>query len=619
MRLLWLIKDKCSRLYGKLPLGVRKFLYQYSNVIKFTVGLGITLYSYILLFTLPSFVLNINFTVFEWFMILLILVFGVGLALSIRKIKLRAICITMAVCSLALCWYNFATIDNRLGDIAISKPEDFQILNRFDSGNYVLVDDIDFTDCKVKPITNFKGSIDGCGYTIHNLKLDNQSFITTNNGTVTGINLSSLDITANNKNSGFIGTNNGTVTGITVKDFTLNAKKCDNVGFIPKSNKTMTDIRVYNASFNIENCENVGVITGTGFGLSESSASGSIAATGNTNCNVGGLIGFINKNEGAANKCSGNVAISGNLTKSANVGGLIGKSVSNKIFSECYSQGAVALTTSAKQEVVFGGICGEAAAIDLSNSCFSGEITLSGSGKTYAGGLIGNCLSSSDMKIGYSYTSGKMNLITGSAVYGGFVGKCSEIESDSTSAVIQRLINVTDVNVADGSYLKYNHAIGEVAADKFDFISECYMDSDAEVLVDQSLLVGEKSDLMTKTFCVTTLGWSTKIWDFQGGEVSLHSSDNFTPSNPIDVENESDAIYSCKTIDIYPSTLFDEYIEKTVTISGTLNVRRGPGTTYGKLTSLTNGAEVTAVAEQNGWMLVKIDNGYGWVISDYLK
>lgn len=619
MRLLRLLREKFGDLYGRLPLGLRKFLYKYGNILKFAIGLAIILYSYILLFTLPSFVLKIHFVFFEWMMILLILLLGVALSLSIKKVKLRAICMTMAVCSLALCWYNFSTIDNRIGDIPISEPADFQILNRFEAGNYVLVDDIDFADYKVKPINNFKGTLDGCGYTIRDLKLENESFITNNSGTVTGINLSGLTVNANNKSVGFIGTNNGAVSDITVDGFTLSAKKCDSVGFIPNSNKMLTNVRAYNASFDTESCKNVGVISGNALGMSECSASGSIAASGGAESNIGGLVGYINKDSGTVNKCSGNVAISGNLSKPTNIGGLIGKSISNKIFSECYSQGAVALTTAAKQEVVFGGICGSASAVDLTNSSFNGEVTLSGSGKVYAGGLIGNCENSNSMKLGYSYTAGKVNLITGTAVYGGFVGKCPEIESETTDASLQRLINVTDITVADGSYLKYNDAIGQVSADKFDFISECYIDSDIEGEVGQGLIVGEKSDFMTKTFCVTTLGWSTKIWDFDSGKVKLVSADKFTPSNPIDVENESDAIYSCKTIDIYPSTLFDEYLERVVTINGTLNVRRGPGINYGRITSLNDKTEVIAVAEQNGWMLVKLDDGYGWVISDYLK
>ncbi len=619
MRLLRILREKFNSLYGRLPLGLRKFLHKYGNVIKFIIGLVVILYSYILLYTLPSFVLEIHFVLFEWMTILTILLFGVALSFSIKKIKLRAICMTMAVCSLALCWYNFSTIDNRLGDIPISEPADFQILNRFESGSYVLVDDIDFADYKVKPINNFKGTLDGCGYTIRDLKLDGESFIANNSGTVTGVNLSGLTVKANNKNVGFIGTNNGTVSDITVDGFTLSAKKCDSVGFIPKSNKTLTNVRAYNASFDTENCKNVGVISGSALGMAECSASGSIAASGSTESNIGGLVGYINKDSGTVNKCSGNVAISGNLSKPTNVGGLIGRSISDKIFSECYSQGAVALTTAAKQEVVFGGICGAASAVDITNSSFSGEVTLSGSGKVYAGGLIGNCEDSSNMKLGYSYTAGKVNLITGSAVYGGFVGKCPEIEAESTDASLQRLINVTDITAADGSYLKYNDAIGEVSADKFDFISECYVDSDVEGDVSQGLIVGEKSDFMTKTFCVNTLGWSNRIWNFEGGKVKLISADKFTPSNLIDVQNESDAIYSCKTIDIYPSTLFEEYTEKVVIINGTLNVRRGPGTNYGKITSLNDKTEVVAVAEQNGWMLIKLDDGYGWAISDYLK
>ncbi len=617
MRLFQMLKNKIGSLYCKLPFGLRKFLYLRGNLIIFLLILAVALFSYILLFTLPSFVLKIHFASFEWLIITLIILIGL-LSLLIKKTKLRAICATMAVCAIALCWYNFSTIDDRIGDIEIASPDDFQILNRFDSGSFVLTDDISFADYDVKPVKSFKGTLDGCGYTIRDLKLENESFINANSGTVTDINISGLSIKANGKEIGFIGVNNGSVNGISVDGFTLKATKANNVGFIPKSSKSLDNIRIYNAAFNTDNCKNVGVITGSAANLSECSASGSIVFSGKSEA-VGGLVGVIGSESAAVSKCSGNVALSSNITKAVNVGGLIGKSSSHKIFSECYSQGAVALSLATEDEVLFGGICGYAEAVDLTNSAFKGDITLSGNGKIYAGGLVGGCADSSLMKLGYSYTAGKVNLVSGSAVYGGFVGKCPEIKADTTSASLQRMINITDIIFADGSNLKYNTAIGDVAADKFDFITECYFDGLTTGESEQGLIGGDVTDLMTKTFCVNTLGWNNRIWDFDSGKVSLISADNFKPSNPIDTDTESDKIYSSKTIDIYPSTLLDEYVEKIVVCSDTVNVRRGPATKYARITSLKDKTEVTAVAEQNGWTLIRLEEGYGWIINDYLK
>ena len=51
----------------------------------------------------------------------------------------------------------------------------------------------------------------------------------------------------------------------------------------------------------------------------------------------------------------------------------------------------------------------------------------------------------------------------------------------------------------------------------------------------------------------------------------------------------------------------------------TLNVRSGPGTSYGKVTSLNNGAVVTIVGIDNGWYKIKTSGGaIGYVSSDYM-
>ena len=51
----------------------------------------------------------------------------------------------------------------------------------------------------------------------------------------------------------------------------------------------------------------------------------------------------------------------------------------------------------------------------------------------------------------------------------------------------------------------------------------------------------------------------------------------------------------------------------------TLNVRSGPGTSYGKVTSLNDGAVVTIVGIDNGWYKIKTSGGTtGYVSSDYM-
>jgi len=61
----------------------------------------------------------------------------------------------------------------------------------------------------------------------------------------------------------------------------------------------------------------------------------------------------------------------------------------------------------------------------------------------------------------------------------------------------------------------------------------------------------------------------------------------------------------------------------TGTISGAgsgLNVRSGPGSSYEKVASLTNGSKVTILASENGWYKVDYGNGKtGYVSSDFVK
>lgn len=55
------------------------------------------------------------------------------------------------------------------------------------------------------------------------------------------------------------------------------------------------------------------------------------------------------------------------------------------------------------------------------------------------------------------------------------------------------------------------------------------------------------------------------------------------------------------------------------TNGGTLNVRSGPGTNYSILASLSKGATVTILGEENGWYKVNYGSGEGYVSKQYIK
>ena len=57
-----------------------------------------------------------------------------------------------------------------------------------------------------------------------------------------------------------------------------------------------------------------------------------------------------------------------------------------------------------------------------------------------------------------------------------------------------------------------------------------------------------------------------------------------------------------------------------VNAGGGLNIRSGPGTTYDKVASAQNGAEVTILGEENGWYKIKYNNtDTGYVSKDYVS
>ena len=53
--------------------------------------------------------------------------------------------------------------------------------------------------------------------------------------------------------------------------------------------------------------------------------------------------------------------------------------------------------------------------------------------------------------------------------------------------------------------------------------------------------------------------------------------------------------------------------------SNTLNVRKGPGTGYARIGSLSNGAAVTILGEESGWYKISYNGGTGYVSKEYIQ
>ncbi|TPB27153.1 hypothetical protein DIJ63_39030, partial [Burkholderia pseudomallei] len=68
-----------------------------------------------------------------------------------------------------------------------------------------------------------------------------------------------------------------------------------------------------------------------------------------------------------------------------------------------------------------------------------------------------------------------------------------------------------------------------------------------------------------------------------------------------------------------PPTKPDEPIKIMYTITESLNVRTGPGTSYDKIGTLSKGSKVEVVEESDGWSKIKFNDGYGYVSTNYLS
>ncbi|MFS1517189.1 hypothetical protein V1503_12100 [Bacillus sp. SCS-151] len=283
--------------------------------------------------------------------------------------------------------------------------------------HYKLMNDIDLTDEEWTPIgTNsaaFTGTLDGNGYKIHNLVIDQSStdyiglFGYTSDVTVTNLELSDIQLTGRNNVGSLIG-------------YTIGTTIIENVKLTGSSS--------------VNGASNVGGLVGNGSGtLTTENVKLTENSTVHGANNVGGLFG--STNTGTLNKsyALGTVTASGNA-----VGGLIGSNIRMYV-NESYS------TSNVSGEDYVGGLIGQipnqSYNIDITNNYALGDV----SGTRYVGGLIGytdRSSSSYTIRIENNYAAGR---VTGTSNISGLIGFGSDT----------RLVNsyydrvVTDLGVED--------------------------------------------------------------------------------------------------------------------------------------------------------------------------
>lgn len=62
-----------------------------------------------------------------------------------------------------------------------------------------------------------------------------------------------------------------------------------------------------------------------------------------------------------------------------------------------------------------------------------------------------------------------------------------------------------------------------------------------------------------------------------------------------------------------------ETAEQGIIIGGTINVRKGPGTEYDRITQVATGKVVTILSAESGWYHIQFGDTTGYVLGDYLR
>lgn len=117
--------------------------------------------------------------------------------------------------------------------------------------------DIDMStvaDASITPIDDFKGTLDGESHTISNLSLKSASLFTTNSGTIKNVTFDKLTIEPQNEqgNVGLVGANNGTIEGVKISAINLTATGKYVGGLVGTNEKTIQNCAVESGEMNIK-------------------------------------------------------------------------------------------------------------------------------------------------------------------------------------------------------------------------------------------------------------------------------------------------------------------------------------------------------------------------------
>lgn len=433
--------------------------------------------------------------------------------------------------------------------IPISTIEDLLAIPENDAKNYFLTNDIDCEGAVINTqIIGFSGTIDGCGYKIHNFAFQptaaaENGLFATNGGTIKNLTFADFSyiITTDTLNSGVgfvVGKNNGTIENVHIVDSSLSHKAVNATAYFGAiagenngnvSNCSLTGGTIYletNAvSWNWGGTKHsylwAGSLVGNNIGsVTDCNAETTIIIFANNtgggsstgNCSYSYFGGLVSVNNGSIKHCNTTINVSTKTsawrTLELRIGGLV--SLNNTDIENCYADMKVA------HENMFTYLS-EAGFVETNKGTIKNAYTFTQTETTLAhtNSAFGGFVSFNYGGIDHAYVMGTMTVGTANNGKGGFTG----YNNGNINACF------ADVSITATDAAKYGPFIG--FADTASLATNCYYSAKATFTVNGQPLtienayasVGDPALQFSNTeFLTETLGWSAEVWEFDANQ-----------------------------------------------------------------------------------------------------
>ena len=444
--------------------------------------------------------------------------------------------------------------------IEISSADDWELISKNPSGNFVILNDINFSGDVIKPIDNFSGTIDGLNHKINDFTIKNNS--------------------GNIKNFGLFKTNSGEIKNIIITNVTLNSSATDNSGgsyvygmIAGKNTGIIDNCHILSGTYSFSSTcnggnqdfyyyiggivgDNAGAINNCSFKLDISSSLSS--KQGSNHHTTRGFLyngAFVGNNSGTIKKsfaistikAKAYVYVSANCTAyiTKYVGGFTAYNTGS--IESSYTNTIISGTATNKSDHISGNayisdVCeGGFAARNNGKlySCYSsGDISSTTNSGGNFGGFVGNNLGSGDIRNCYaitkvssskcsnlggfvaenngivqnSYSNNKVTATESSSYVGGFVGKVT------SSGLIQKCFTNSSVETKGGTAGFFRGTSASQSS-----IFNCYYSSECELKIGDKIIDRPNEDNAERTWILGILDedyiknklyFDDEIWQF---------------------------------------------------------------------------------------------------------